>query len=136
MTCWKAIYKDGTSLEQYNDDGTENKYSSIDRNNLSQFILIQNHIPKVVIHLREGQKLIYRRRVAMPITGINAFKSQAVYLAGWQENRNGVNFQCITFLFEDGHIEVVDRFYEKHPWFYSVRFIPEERTDELLEKKT
>ena len=53
-------------------------------------------------------------------------REEAVYLVGWQEKRKGMNIQMICFVFEDGHIEVIDRFNEKHPWHYSVKFRPEE----------
>ena len=34
---WKAVYKDGTSLCQFEDDGVENKYPDIDRYKLTAF---------------------------------------------------------------------------------------------------
>ena len=135
---WKAIYDDGKSLSQYNGDGTENKYANIDRNKLIQFVLFEkNHLiergreriwgdPKIVIHLDNDKRLIYRRRVAIAFSGANAGKQETVHLVGWQEKKQGINIQMICFLFEDGHIEIVDRFQENHPWFYSVIFLPEE----------
>ena len=121
---WKAIYNDGTELPQYNEDGSENKYPDIDRSKLIQFVLLYFGIPHVVIHLDDNKRLIYRRRVAQSVTkGI----IEVVYLAGWQEKIKRKNVQMICFLFEDGHVEIVDRFYEKHPWFYSIVFRPEER---------
>ncbi len=131
MLCWKAIYGDGTVLGQFNSDGSENKYTDIDRTRLSQFLLLKGAEPIVVIHLDANKKLICRRRVAMHVTGKKAGTKEVVWLAGWQENRKGVNVQMISFVFEDGHIEVVDRFYENHPWFYPINFLPEERIGEL-----
>lgn len=123
---WKAIYDDGKSLSQYNENGTENKYTDIDRNRLVQFVLLADGIPKIVIHLDNNKRLIYRRRVAAAFSGANAGKQETVHLVGWQEKKQGINIQMICFLFEDGHIEIVDRFQENHPWFYSVIFLPEE----------
>jgi hypothetical protein len=51
---------------------------------------------------------------------------EVVFLAGWQERANGKNTQMIMFLFEDNHIEIVDRFYENHLWFYSINFLKNE----------
>lgn len=124
---WKAVYNDGTFLSQYNEDGSENKYGDIDRLKLVQFQLIASDKPLVIVHLDPAKKLIYRRRVAQHVTGFKAGTKEVVYIVGWQENRRGVSFQTVCFLFEDGHVEVVDRFREDHPWFYSVRFLPEER---------
>ena len=73
----------------------------------------------------KNKRLIYRRRVSQSV--FDNSKKQAVYLIGWQETKQGVNNQMICFLFEDGHVEVVDGFREDHPWFYSINFIKEER---------
>lgn len=125
---WKAVYNDGSELPQYNEDGSENKYSDIKREKLSKFVLLKNKEPAVVIHLDEKKKLICRRRVAVRVDPRGQKKGQqVVWLAGWQEKKNGRNVQMICFLFEDGHIEVVDRFYENHPWLYPIIFRPEEK---------
>jgi len=123
MFHWKAIYNDGTYLSQYNEDDSENKYSLIDRSKLTTFILYNNTIPVIVLHLDQNKRLIYRKRIALRVgSGIK----EVVYIVGWQETKEGVNFQNILFLFEDGHIEVVDRFYKNHRWFRPIKFIPEE----------
>lgn len=122
-TFWMALYNNGTSLIQYEQDGTENKYTDITRNKLIQFILFRADKPLVVIHLDSNKKLIYRMRRAMNNKGYE----EVVFLAGWQESTNGRNTQMIMFLFEDNHIEIVDRFYEDHLWFYSSNFLPDEK---------
>jgi len=127
---WKAVYSDGTCLSQFA-DGKKHIYPDIDRSKLVKFVLIDpaNDKPVLVLNLHRGQKLIYRMRVALhyafgPRGGIGA---ERVYLVGWQENRNGTNVQCIFFVFEDGHVEVRDRFNEHEPMFSSVKFRPEEK---------
>ena len=130
MVEWKAVYTDGNSLSQYNKgDGIENKYTNIDRSRLSQFILFADGNPKVIISLNDNKRLIYRKRIAMSFAGANAGNQETVYLAGWQEERQGINIQMICFLFEDGHIEITDKFEENHSWFYPVIFLPEEKTE-------
>lgn len=121
---WLAIYNDGTELPQYNEDGSFNKYTDIDRSRLIKFVLLEDKVPKVVIHLDKNKRLICRRRVAIHMmNGIEGF----VWLVGWQEKKKGTNVQMICFLFEDGHVEIVDRFNEEHPWFYSIKFMAEEK---------
>lgn len=120
---WLAVYNDGTTLSQYNENGSENKYIDIERSTLIQFVLLCDGTPKVVVHLDQNKKLIYRIRTAANNKGV----IERVYLVGWQERSNSVNTQMISFLFGDGHIEIVDRFYEDHAWFYSINFIVEER---------
>ena len=122
-TLWCAIYNNGEPFWQFNIDGSENKYADIDKASLRQFILYRNGKAVIVIHFDSAKKLIYRMRRAMDSHG----NEETVYLAGWQEKRDGKNLQMIVFLFEDGHTEIVDRFYERHPWFYSVEFLPDER---------
>jgi hypothetical protein len=123
-TFWMAYYSDNTRLLQYEPDGSENKYTDIDRRKLTQFILFRSGKPLIVIHLDGNKKLIYRMRRAMNNKGYE----EAVFLAGWQERISGRNTQMIMFLFEDNHIEIVDRFYENHLWFYSINFLPDEKT--------
>lgn len=124
---WRAVYKDSTVLNQYNPDGTKNRYNDIDREDLVQFMLLNAEgKPVVIIHLDEKKKLIWRMRVEVKLSkGI----SQRVHLVGWQENRRGVNVQMICAIFPDGHIEIVDRFRENHPWFYSVKFREAEKLE-------
>ena len=120
---WKAIYNDGTFLPLKREDGTENKYTDIDRNRLIQFVLLNGDKPVITIHLDKNKKLIYRRRVYRDTGNILG----VIYLVGWQENKNGVNVQSISFVFPDGHIHVLDRFYENHPIFDKINFREEEK---------
>jgi hypothetical protein len=122
-TSWKAIYSDGKSLKQFNSDGSENKYVDIDRKKIVQFVLYRNKKPVVIIHLGGKKRLIYRMRRAQDNHG----NQKAVYLAGWRETRNGMNIQMISFLFDDNHTEIVDRFSEDHLWFYNINFLKEEK---------
>lgn len=119
---WIAQYNDGVVLSQFNEDGTENKYSDIDRERLERFVLLDGDQVRIVLNMDHGKKLIYRRRVAKSVLN-NLIDT--VHIVGYQEAGRG---QTILFLFESsGHIEVTDGFKEDHKWFYPVRFLPEER---------
>ena len=132
---WKAIYEDNTELSQYNVDGSENKYTAIDRSKLSKFLLLEGYIdleghwaeklPKIILHLDKNKRLICRKRVAVEVGRRRS--EEFIWLVGWQENKEGMNVQMICALFQDGHIEIVDKFKEGHPWFYPVILLPEER---------
>lgn len=121
---WQVVYEDGSIVNQYNDDGTENKYFDIYNNKIVYFKILKNSKVIFVLHLDRNKRLIYRRRVAL---NINTGEEEVVYIVGFQENKNGVNVQSIAFIFEDGHIELIDRFKENHKWFYPIEFLPEER---------
>ena len=54
---------------------------------------------------------------------------EVVHLIGWQEKVNGSNVQCLSFVFEDGHVEVRDGFKEDHIWFSPVVFRDEEKIE-------
>lgn len=120
MLIWVADYGK-TSLHQYNEDGTENKYGDIDRGALKRFILCDDDKVRFVLNLDSGKKLIYRRRVAM---NMNSNVCERVYIIGYQEGQT----QCINFYFEStGHIETIDGFKEGHEWFYPVVLLPDEK---------
>lgn len=123
MVSWRAVYEDGSALGQYDARGVEvAKYTDIDRVRLRQFIVVgDDGKPILVLHLKPPMKLIYRQRVALNMKG----EETRIILVGWQENRGGANFQSVTAIFPD-HLEVLDGFDEGHPWFYPVKFLPEE----------
>lgn len=124
MLTWEADYGE-TSLTQYNEDGTENKYTDIIRQSLKRFILKEGDKVRFVLNLDPGKRLVYRRRVSMDL--MRKYKS-VIHIFGYQEHiRNGYNKQVIFFYFErTGYLEVTDGFKEGHRWFYPVVFLPEE----------
>lgn len=129
MFRWRAIYKDDTELNQVRSDGSRNKYLDIQRDKLKMFIVEdeQDNV-KVALHfVRPSQKLIYRQRVGVHV--LDGKESYRVWIVGWQENRNGINVQVICFVFEDGHVEVLDRFREDHALYAPIKFVSEEMTD-------
>jgi len=114
---WGTQYTDDSWFYQHKPDGTENKYIDIDRTRIKRFALFDEQGKgHVVLNLRPNQKLIYRRRGFITI-GSEGRVDETVWLLGWQENRNGVNVQAILFVFEDGHIEFMDRFREDYAPF-------------------
>lgn len=120
MPSFKAVHKDGSEVTEYD---------KIDRSQLSHFVVIgDDGKPILVLHLRPTSRLIYRQRVQLEVGG----KEKArIVLVGWQETRNGANFQSLTAIFPD-HIEVTDRFDEGHPWFYPVNLRSEEKEVDAL----
>ena len=126
MLVWNAVSSDGSCFSQYNEDGSENKYIDIDRENLERFVLVDSETGKVklVLNLDSEKKLIFRRRTAKSLD--NEIK-EVVYILGWQQDIAGHNVQAIAFYFEStGHIEMTDGFTKDHRWFYPVTFLPEE----------
>ena len=136
---WRAVYNDGTSLDQIGPDGISSKYTDIDRANLDKFLLIETETekPKIILHLKPGQKLIHRRRVShrMPLSAIFFEENpdrptiETVWIVGWHENRRGVNVQMLLFLFEDGTVEFLDRWREDHVLYTPVILLPEEKLE-------
>lgn len=114
---WIVRYNDGSSLPQIDSNGKKNAYQDIDRNKLAAFEMWENDKRLVLIRFNKGQKLIWRRRVETSPSGV----TEVCHIIGKQENLNGQNIQGIIGLFEsDGRIEITDRFYEGHPWFFPV----------------
>ena len=126
MLVWNAVSSDGSCFSQYNEDGSENKYIDIDRENLERFVLVDSETGKVklVLNLDSDKKLIFRRRTAK---NLHNEVTEVVYILGWQQNIERRSVQAIAFYFESsGHIELTDGFKEDHQWFYPVTFLPEE----------
>ena len=113
---WVAYYEEGNWLRQYDDDGTEHSYRDIDRNRVTSFALYDGPpaTRKILhLHLLEGQRLIYRRRVELP-------SNTVVYLVGWQKTINGENVQSIAYVFPEGEVIMAGKWNEQDRWMYSI----------------
>lgn len=121
LLTWEADYGE-SSLTQYNEDGTENKYTDIIRHSLKRFILQDERGVRFVLNLDPGKRLVYRRRVSM---NLMSKVKDTIHIFGYQEHiRNGFNKQVIFFYFEStGRLEITDGFKEGHRWFYPVKFL-------------
>lgn len=123
MLRWAAVYNDGSHLPQYNEDGSENKYTDINRDILKQFILLDETSVRFILNLKPEFKLIYRLRTIK----INNDVKERVHIVGYQQNISGKNIQQINFIIDStGVIEVTDGFRENHAWYSSINFLPEE----------
>ena len=120
---WKAVYSEG-ELNQYNQDGSVNKYTNIDRTILKFFELFDKDKLILRVHLGNDRRLIYRRRVSLSMEGTI---TEVVYLVGWQKTVGGENVQSISYIFEDGHIEMAGAWNEKSPFAYAPNLIREEK---------
>ena len=128
---WIARYNDDTELRQFDETG-ENKYTDVDRSKLKSFALYMDDYKEkqkaIEIHLSEGQRLIYRKRVEIR-TGD---KKTVCYMVGWQQTVNQKNIQSIAYVFRDTafkrcRIEMAGAFQEDHEWFYSPELLEIEK---------
>lgn len=95
---WRAIYSDGTYLDEYKADGTPNKYYDIDRTKLAQFEFFKNDKSIYRLVLEPGQTLIYRRRPRADPGGNILY---VFYMIGWQQKIMGQNIQNIVYIMDD-----------------------------------
>lgn len=108
---WKAVYDDGSSLPQYNEEGIENKYKDINRNSLARFDMVDVDKGKTLLSVYfpriTTRRLIFRRRTLLDVM---SGKKVIVFLVGWQETyftTAGVrNFTVINYIHEDGSISL------------------------------
>lgn len=117
---WRAVYKDGSILNERDPDGKEHIFKEINLSNLEYFQLVNpQNVVICRVRLGEGKRLIWARRnqittgrrmiqqgnVKVPIP----IKShQRVIIIGWQKTINGVNTKAIFYLMPDGRIEMDD----------------------------
>ena len=134
---WKANYTNGTSLCQFEEDGTENKYPDIDRYKLASFEIRKAAAGELLdrlffkMYLEPGRRLIYRRRVREKMrfgkTKPELVKgsTETIYLVGWQATIGGRSVQDIVYVFEDGHVELAGKWMDA-PYDAIGNPIPEE----------
>lgn len=126
-TKWKAIYLDGSSLNQYNEDGSFNKYTDIDRSLMEFFEFYGEKGLILRVHLGDNKRLIYRRRVTQDaLRGIIG----VVYLVGWQKTIGSENVQSICYIFEDGHIEMAGKWDGDSPFAYAPNLTEGEKNND------
>lgn len=105
MITWRAVYRDKKCLRQYNADGTVNRYNDIDRYRLVRFDLLNDDKPIASVYLRQGQRLIYRRRT---LVQVDNGQRVIVYLLGWQKTidtpKGKENITSLMYIHEDGSV--------------------------------
>ncbi len=122
---WIAVYGLNDVLPQHPKEGGENKYGDIDRERLVQFVVLtleDNPRTMLVIHIPKDGRLIYRQRVEK-VAGVGETR---VWIVGSQTNIAGRNSQYVAAIFEDEHIEIIDRWLEKSRWFHEPILHPHE----------
>jgi len=94
---WRAIYKNGESLEQFDEDGNEILFEEIDQDRLKSFAWIpeDESKPSYKLELKDYQRLIAFRRKFINTRG---FKGLLCYALGWQATINGINYKTIMFI--------------------------------------
>lgn len=107
---WIAKYNDGSELRQFVENSTdrENKYIDIDRERLVKFVIVDKETNRIVytLYLREGQRLIFRRRTLKRLGKPDVI----VFLVGYQitimTNSGPKDFTVINYIHEDGSISL------------------------------
>lgn len=104
---WIANYIDGTKLSQF-ENGIENRYIDIDRNKLNRFDLYDKdtHTPVYALYLRDGQRLIFRRRTLKRIGQPDI----VVFMVGYQmtimTGSGPKEYTVINYFHPDGSISL------------------------------
>lgn len=82
---WQALYDDGTSIEELEDDGTLHGFQEIDQGRLVGFILrpLYDHLPQHAVQITAGTRLVFfrKRRKVLDLSG--------------GEQRDAPPYQCI-----------------------------------------
>lgn len=102
---WLAVYNDGTSLLQYNDD-KEISVDALDKKKLYQFRLINEEGSIIFAYeFKKGQYPFYRRRTAINPEGV----LEVIHIIGQMSRINGEQYTNVAFVYESsGRIEVGD----------------------------
>ena len=117
---WRAVYKDGSTLNEKDPDGKDHIFKEIDLPNLELFQLVNpQNIAICQVRMGEGKRLIWARRNQL-VTGrrlvqqgdvkvpLSIKSHQKVIIIGWQKTINGINSKAIFYLMPDGRIEMDD----------------------------
>jgi hypothetical protein len=104
---WKAFYKDGTSLQEIDDNGKDIGTGAIDYNNVEEIhvIPLKSGLPahKIKIHPPDERLIAFARRVIM--LGEDSV-SHTIWVMGWQRTDNGKNTKTMLFIYPDGSVKL------------------------------
>lgn len=99
---WEAVYSDGTSLNEINEDSTLNYFKDIDQARLVAFVL-HPILPELCQHgvqINPGKRLIFfrRRSKILDMSTGNVENGIVWHAVGFQETVQGVNRKSIQFI--------------------------------------
>jgi hypothetical protein len=101
--CWEAVYIDGSTLYQFDDNGTFHRFEEIDQSKLSRFSMVKVGEPAYILMFNsENMKLIhfYKRFVLNAGTGEET--RFTVYCFGYETKTKGLTNKFITMIMPNG----------------------------------
>jgi hypothetical protein len=109
---WEAIYSDGTSLEELEDDGTLHGFREINQEKLTGFILrpLHPHLPQFAVQVNPGKRLIFfrKRKKILDMNTGEQYDAPPFQCIGFQETVNGRNVKSYLFVDVDGNSVLTD----------------------------
>lgn len=113
MVTWKAMYEDGTEVNQFQSDGVELSSDSISRDHVKSMTLFKGGVPVATLDIEPGQKLVYRRRTTMTVGG----PRDVCHILGWRQRQGDDIKSRVLFYFENkDKVEEIDGFRDYHPY--------------------
>lgn len=98
---WIAVYKDGTFLSQFGDDGVFHRVGEIDQDELERVFLVESETARcIVINWVDGMRLIHKYRNVVLNVGTEDERHIRIYIFGW---KLGENYQY-HFILPNGNI--------------------------------
>ena len=99
---WQAIHRDGTVVNEYDQDGTGHAYSEIDHKKLVAMHLwpVREGLPHFMVEVPKGASLVYCRR-----RGHHVLTGEPIppwHLLGYKRRRWGQDEYSVTFINEAG----------------------------------
>lgn len=109
---WEAIYDDGATLEELEDDGTLHGFREIDQERLVAFILrpLFPHLSQYAVQLNPGKRLIFfrKRRKTLDMNSGEQRDEPPYQCIGYQETVNGKNVKSYVFVNIEGSSLLTD----------------------------
>jgi len=106
---WEAVYNDGTSLKQFDDNGYFHRFAEIDQSKLHVFIMHNKEIDKqfVLLFAPQAMKLKHYYRNYILKVGTPEESRHRAYIFGWEKTKkdeNGMTDKFIVMIFDNEFI--------------------------------
>lgn len=111
MWVWRAVYRDGSVLEEYDANGVQHGFREVRQDELAAFALLPaaGGVSPVVVDLSGDQTLIFTRTHIDSFTADGAhLGSHTIAIVGWWRKVGGRKVQSLLACYENGAILAVD----------------------------
>lgn len=108
---WRAHYRDGSTLDEFDADGRDHGFADVDQSRLAAFELLPaaDGLQRAVLLVTgDLRPIFFRRRTVTVSQSGESEEPVSIHVLGWQRTVAGQNVKSFTAYYPDGSVLVTD----------------------------